>query len=89
MPKRRCYLFSQASLPRNPLPRSTTLISRSFVDSTYEGTEPYGSNGIVLADCNCRVEIDFYLGVAEARKLSLYKVEKVVQNDPAIPRRAW
>ena len=79
MPKRRRYSLRKRHF-LEPLPTEHNSYISVICESSADGNEPYGNYMLHLADCYRLVEIEFFLGNAHARKLSLYKIDKIFQT---------
>jgi hypothetical protein len=79
MPKRRRYSFRKRHF-LEPLPTEHNSYISVICESSADGNEPYGNYMLHLADCHRLVEIEFFMGTARARRLSLQKIDKIVQT---------
>lgn len=63
-------------------PASTGMTSHILaeVESTRNGEHKWGHNMLTIADCHRRVELEFFLGTAQARKLSLAKIQLLIET---------
>lgn len=62
----------------NPVSTNHTSYILAHVEDSKEGTEKYGANLIILADCEDKIELEFFLGNARSRRLSLKKINLLI-----------
>ena len=51
-----------------------------FVESSRDGENKWGGNWLILADCHRSVQFEFCLGNAEHRRLSLQKINLMIET---------
>src|SRR5688572_21483400 len=79
MPKRRRYDFRKRHF-LNPLPMGhDSYISVAF-ESCENGAYPWGTNMVVIADCNRVINLEFFMGTSAARQASLKKIEGLLNT---------
>jgi hypothetical protein len=49
------------------------------VESSKEGSYAFGTNVLTLADCGRQIQLEFFLGSARERKVSLAKAELLIE----------
>ena len=64
----------------NPESTNTTSHILVFVESSRDGKNKWGGNFLILADCSRSVEFEFCLGNAEHRRLSLKKINLLIDT---------
>src|ERR1051325_7246843 len=79
MPKRRRYSLRKRHF-LEPLPSTVTSYISVACESSQNGTSPHGANHLVIADCHRSVELEFYMGTAEARRISLWKIDGLLDT---------
>jgi len=62
-------------------PASTSHTSHVFaeIESSKDGAYRWGTNVIIIADCKRSILLEFFLGNAQARKLSLMKINLLIE----------
>lgn len=73
------YTFRKRSF-LNPESTNTTSYILAFVESSHGGEEKWGANLLILADCSRSIEFEFCLGNAKHRRLSLKKINKLIDT---------
>jgi hypothetical protein len=63
------------------MPASTGITSHILaeVESSRDGEYPWGHNMLTIADCRKRVQLDFVLGSKRQRRMSLAKINLLIQ----------
>jgi hypothetical protein len=64
----------------NPVSTNRTSYILAFVESSRSGEYKFGSNLIHLADCDRRVQIEFFLGTERDREVSLKKINLLIDT---------
>lgn len=64
----------------NPESTNTTSHVLVFVESSRDGENKWGGNFLILADCSRSIEFEFCLGNAEHRRLSLKKINLLIDT---------
>jgi hypothetical protein len=64
----------------NPVSTNHTSYVLAFVESSRSGEYKFGSNLIHLADCDRRVQIEFFLGTERDREISLKKINLLIDT---------
>lgn len=79
MPKRRRFRLRRRHFLEPPPSTVTSYVSVSC-ESTDNGTSPHGANHLVIGDCHRSVELEFYLGTPDARRISLWKIDGLLDT---------
>jgi hypothetical protein len=79
MPKRRRYRLRKRCF-LEPLPSLQNSYISVVCESTENGVSPHGGNYVVIADCHRSVSLEFYMGNAEARRISLWKIDGLLDT---------
>jgi hypothetical protein len=64
----------------NPESTNTTSHILAYVESSHGGEQKWGGNILILADCYRSVAFEFCLGNAEHRRLSLKKINLMIDT---------
>ena len=64
----------------NPESTITTSYILAYVESSFGGEQKWGGNVVILADCHRSVAFEFCLGNAEHRRLSLKKINLLIET---------
>jgi len=64
----------------NPESTNTTSHILAYVESSHGGEQKWGGNILILADCHRSVAFEFCLGNAEHRRLSLKKINLMIET---------
>jgi hypothetical protein len=64
----------------NPVSTNHTSYILAFVESSRNGAYKFGGNLIHLADCDRRVQIEFFLGTERDRDVSLKKINLLIDT---------
>jgi hypothetical protein len=59
----------------NPISTGHTSYILAEAESSREGGYRWGNYMLIIADCRRRIELEFFLGTAQARRLSLAKID--------------
>ncbi len=62
----------------NPASTNHDSYIHAVVESSSNGEYPWGSNMLTIADCRRRIQLEFFVGSARARKLSLKKINLLI-----------
>ena len=62
----------------NPVSTDQTSYIHAVVESSRDGEYPWGTNMLTIADCRRSVQIEFFLGTRRSRKLSLQKIDLLI-----------
>src|SRR5262245_29406405 len=62
----------------NPVSTDQTSYVQAVVESSHDGEYPWGTNMLTVADCRRSVQIEFFLGTRRSRKLSLAKIDLLI-----------
>lgn len=71
------YVFRRRAF-LNPVSTNQTSHILAHVESSHEGEYRHGSNVIFLADCKRHIMLEFFLGNARYRRLSLRKINLLI-----------
>jgi hypothetical protein len=63
----------------NPISLGAPSFIQAVADSSYDGTEALGNYILIIADCERRIMLEFGLGNARQRKLSLDKIDRLAK----------
>lgn len=63
----------------NPVSTLRTSYILAHVQDSHDGTERHGANLIVMADCDRKIEIEFFLGSNVHRRRSLAKINLLIK----------
>ena len=63
----------------NPVSTDHTSYVHAVVESSNEGEYPWGTNMLTIADCKRVVELEFFVGSARNRRLSLKKINLLIK----------
>jgi hypothetical protein len=77
--KRSIYTFRKRTF-LNPISTATTSYIYVEAESSQNGTYKFGNYILRLADCEHYVFLEFFLGSKQARKLSLRKINLLVDT---------
>ena len=64
----------------NPESTITTSHILAYVESSFGGEQKWGGNVVIIADCHRSVAFEFCLGNAEHRRLSLKKIDLLIET---------
>jgi hypothetical protein len=64
----------------NPVSTNHTSYILALVESSRGGENKFGSNLIHLADCDRRVQLEFFLGTEQDREISLKKINLLIDT---------
>ena len=64
----------------SPISSGTTSYILAEAESSHEGGYRWGHYMISLADCHRKIQLEFFLGTSEARRLSLAKIERLINT---------
>ena len=64
----------------NPESTNTTSHILAYVETSHSGEQKWGGNMIIIADCHRSVAFEFCLGNAEHRRLSLKKINLLIET---------
>lgn len=73
------YTFQKRTF-LNPVSTNTTSYILAYVESSFGGEQKWGGNVVILADCHKSVAFEFCLGNAEHRRLSLKKINLMIDT---------
>jgi len=62
----------------NPASTDHTSYIYARVESSRDGEYPWGTNLLTIADCRRTVELEFFLGTRQARRVSLAKIDLLI-----------
>ena len=62
----------------NPLSANKTSYIFAHVESSHDGTYRWGDNLIFIADCSRITKLEFFIGTARARRVSLAKINLLI-----------
>jgi hypothetical protein len=62
----------------NPVSTDQTSYVHAVVESSRDGEYPWGTNMLTIADCRRSVQLEFFLGTRRSRKLSLQKIDLLI-----------
>ncbi len=62
----------------NPISTGHTSYILAEIESSDEGGNKWGHCMVTLADCRRRIQLEFFLGTAEARRFSLAKIDLLI-----------
>lgn len=63
----------------NPASTDHTSYVHAVVESSNEGEYPWGTNMLTIADCKRVVQLEFFIGSARNRRLSLKKINLLIK----------
>lgn len=63
----------------NPVSTNLTSYVLAHVENSNEGMDKYGTNVIILGDCDHKTTLEFFLGNKKARRLSLQKIDLLIR----------
>ena len=63
----------------NPVSTDQNSYIHAVVESTGEGNYKYGINVLTIADCHRAIRLEFFLGRARDRRLSLKKINLLIE----------
>jgi hypothetical protein len=64
----------------NSVSTNTTSYLFAFVEDSRGGENKWGGNLIILADCHRAIELEFCLGNARQRRLSMKKINQLIDT---------
>ncbi|HEV8430306.1 MAG TPA: hypothetical protein VGQ41_20550 [Pyrinomonadaceae bacterium] len=62
----------------NPVSTNQTSYILAHVEDSEHGENKFGTNLITLADCKRRIQLEFFLGTARHRRISLKKINLLI-----------
>lgn len=62
----------------NPVSTGHTSHVLVEVESSHDGEYRWGTNMITIADCRRRVQLEFFLGTAQNRRISIRKLDLLI-----------
>jgi hypothetical protein len=62
----------------DPASTNHTSYILAHVENSHGGTEKYGTNLIFIADCHRVIQLEFYIGTKEHRRISLRKIDLLI-----------
>jgi hypothetical protein len=62
----------------NPVSSGLTSHVLAEVESSDNGDYQWGTNMLTLADCRRRIQLEFFLGTKQARRISLKKIDLLI-----------
>jgi hypothetical protein len=74
---RETYTFRKRAF-LNPISTNHTSHIHAHVESSQGGAYRWGDNVIYLADCTRTIELEFFLGTARQRRISLAKINLLI-----------
>ena len=63
----------------NPVSANQTSYIFAHVESSHDGEYRWGDNLIFIADCHRIIRLEFFLGTARARRISLSKIDLLIK----------
>jgi hypothetical protein len=63
----------------NPASTDSNSFIHAYIESVGDGTNKWGGNFLILADCRKRVEFEFCLGNRQHRRRSLAKINLLIE----------
>ena len=63
----------------NPVSTNLTSYILVHVENSREGIDKYGTNVVILGDCDHKTMLEFFLGTKKARRLSLKKIDLLIR----------
>jgi len=75
--KRSSFTFRKRSF-LNPASTSYTSFILAEVESSQEGAYKWGNYLLTLADCKRVIQLDFFLGTKQARRIALRKINLLI-----------
>ena len=78
MTRKSIYAFSKRAF-LNPASTHLTSYIHAHVQTGHEGPDKWGDNRVIIADCNRVVQLEFFLGSKRERRLSLAKIDLLIQ----------
>ena len=62
----------------NPVSTNKTSYVMAHVESSFEGDHKWGDNVLYIADCHRQIALEFCLGSARHRRVSLKKIDLLI-----------
>jgi hypothetical protein len=62
----------------NPVSTNKTSYVHAYIESSFEGSHKWGDNVLQIADCHRRISLEFCLGNARDRRVSLKKIDLLI-----------
>ena len=63
----------------NPASTDQSSYILAHVESTHNGEYPWGTNMVNIADCQRKIELEFFIGTRTARRISLAKINLLIK----------
>ena len=63
----------------NPVSTNHTSYVQAVVESSNDGEYPWGTNMLTIADCKRAIELEFFVGTARNRRISLEKINLLIK----------
>lgn len=63
----------------NPVSTNKTSYILAHVENSKEGIDKYGTNVIILGDCDHKTMLEFFLGNKKDRRISLKKIDLLIR----------
>ena len=63
----------------NPISLDAPSFIQAIADSSHNGEDVLGNYVLIIADCHHRITLEFSLGNARQRKMSLDKIDRLVK----------
>ena len=76
-PMRDIYIFRKRAFLNSASTNHTSHIL-AFVESSHDGAYEYGTNVVHIGDCKRAIMLEFFLGNARYRRLSLRKINLLI-----------
>ena len=77
MKRKSIYAFSKRAF-LNPASTHLTSYIQAYVQTGREGPDKWGDNMVLIADCKRVVQLEFFLGSKQDRRMSLAKIDLLI-----------
>jgi hypothetical protein len=77
MKRKSIYAFSKRAF-LNPASTHLTSYIQAYVQTGPEGPDKWGDNMVLIADCKRVVQLEFFLGSKQDRRMSLAKIDLLI-----------
>ena len=78
MTRKSIYAFSKRAF-LNPVSTHLTSYIQAHVQTGHEGPDKWGDNMVTIADCKRVVQLEFFLGSKQDRRISLAKINLLIK----------
>lgn len=77
MIRKSIYAFSKRVF-LNPASTQLTSYIQAYVQTGQDGPDQWGDNMVIIADCKRVVQLEFFLGSKQHRRISLAKIDLLI-----------